>query len=379
MHKYLHPVRLALSAAVLASLSLPLSAQAQSITRTKYGNTTNGQQADLFTLTNARGMKVGITNYGGVVVSIIVPDRNGQMGDVALGFDTLAEYQKSSPYFGALVGRYANRISGGKFKLNGRQYTLATNNGPNHLHGGNVGWDKKVWNARAYVSGRTPKLELRYLSRNGEEGYPGNVNTRVVYSLTPQNEIRIDYRAVTDAPTVINLTHHSYFNLKGAGLGDILSHQLTLFGSRYLPTGKTSIPTGEKARVAGTPFDFLTPHTIGERIGVKNQQLEYGQGYDHNFILNGRQGRLRLAARVYEPSNGRVMTVSTTEPGLQLYTGNFLTGEKGKYGRNYVKRGGFCLEAQNFPDAPNQESFPSAVLTPGETYRQTTIYKFSTR
>ncbi len=394
MHlKYLH---FAASAAVLASASLAHPAhaarpssrgswvgsqwnQSGRITRSSFGTTKGGQDAELFTLTNARGMTVKITSYGGTVTSISVPDRRGQKGDVVLGFRTLAEYEKSSPYFGALIGRFANRIAKGRFTLDGKSYTLATNNGPNHLHGGKVGFDKKVWSARPLMTSRGPALELRLFSPAGEEGYPGNLNVLVTYTLTPDNTLRIVYRAATDKATVINLTNHSYFNLKGAGMGDILGHRLTIFGSRFLPTDSTAIPTGEKRRVRGTPFDFLRPHAIGERIGANEQQLKFGKGYDHNFILDHARGRLGLTARAYEPTTGRVLTMYTTEPGVQLYTGNFLSKMAGQYGRFYNYRGAFCLEAQDFPDAPNQPGFPSPVLRPGHTYRQTTVYQFSTR
>ncbi len=385
-HKYLHTT-LAASAA-LASLCFASAAHAAraGIIQTSFGQTKGlkglikaGQSTSLYTLTNARGMKVSITSYGGIVTSISVPDRRGNMGDVVLGFNNVGAYEKDSPYFGALIGRFGNRIAKGRFSLDGKTYKLATNNGPNHLHGGKVGFDKKIWKARPMMTRQGPALELRLFSPNGQEGYPGNLNVRVVYTLLSNNALRIVYRAVTDAPTVINLTNHSYFNLKGAGMGDILNHRMTIFASRFTPTDSTAIPTGEKRRVRGTPFDFLTPHAIGARINTKDQQLKFGKGYDHNFILDHPRGELGLTARVYEPTTGRVLTQYTDQPGVQLYTGNFLTKMAGKYGRSYNYRGAFCLEAQDFPDAPNHPNFPSAVLRPGQTYRQTTIYQFSTR
>ena len=313
------------------------------------------------------------------MTALRVPDKNGVRGDVVLGFDTLGEYVAKSPYFGALIGRYANRIAKGRFTLDGQTYKLATNNGPNHLHGGVRGFDKQLWNAKPLMLKSGPALELTLFSPSGQEGYPGNLNVRVRYTWENDNALRIDYRAVTDAPTIVNLTNHSYFNLRGAGLGTILDHQLRLNAQNYTPIDPTSIPFGELASVAGTPFDFRSFHTLGERIGENNTQLKNGQGYDHNFVLNGKSGTLRLAATVREATSGREMRVYTTEPGLQLYSGNFLDGLKGKYGRVYPRRSGFCLEAQVFPDAPNHPNFPSATLRPGQTYRQTTIYRFGIR
>jgi aldose 1-epimerase len=372
----LHPVVAVTASAVLLSIA-PVQAKS-GITRAEFGQLSNGRTAHIYTLTNARGMKARITNYGGIVVSLHAPDRRGRMADVVLGYNNLSDYIKATPYFGAITGRYANRIAGGKFTLDGKTYTLAKNNGPNHLHGGKVGFDKRLWTAKTKLTGRGPVLDLYYVSPNTEEGYPGNLSTRVVYTLTNDNELRIDYSAVTDKPTVLNLTHHSYFNLKGEGKGDILGHRLMLNANRFTPVDANLIPTGKLQSVRGTPFDFLRYHTLGQRINANNVQLQRGKGYDHNFVLNGRG--FRTAARVHEPISGRLMTVSTTEPGIQLYTGNFLDATNiGKSGVPYKFRTGFCLETQHFPDSPNKKHFPSTMLRPGQVYRQTTIYRFGAR
>ena len=363
--------------AVLALASSTVWAAPVSISQTSFGTLPNGAKATLYTLTNSRGASAQITNYGATVTSLRVPDRRGRLGDVILGFDSLAGYLKDDSYQGTIAGRYANRIAKGRFTLDGKTYTLATNNGPNHLHGGNVGFNQKLWTARPLKLASGPALELRYYSRSGEEGYPGNLQTRVLYTLTNRNELRIDYRAVTDAPTIVNPTHHSYFNL--AGSGPILNHRLRINANRFTPIDTTSIPFGELRRVAGTPFDFRRLTPIGARINAKNEQIKNGAGYDHNFVLNHRSGVLGTAARVEEPTSGRVMTVLTTEPGLQFYSGNFLSGVVGKNGRKLNYRNGFCLEAQHFPDSPNQPSFPSTVLRPGQTYTQTTIYRFAVK
>jgi aldose 1-epimerase len=343
-----------------------------------FGKTADGQEIDLYTLTNRNGVAIGIMNRGGTVVSIRVPDRNGKLGDVVLGFDSLDGYLKDNPFFGALVGRYGNRIAKGRFKLNGVEYKLAVNNGENHLHGGLQGFDKVVWNARDVSEGRLPRLELTYLSKDGEEGYPGNLSVVVVYSLTDANELRLDYSATTDKHTVVNLTNHTYFNLAGAGEGDILGHELTLYADRFTPADKGLIPTGELRSVEGTPFDFRKAMAIGERIEAKDQQLQVGGGYDHNFVLNSGGGSLALAARVEEPKSGRVLEVLTTEPGVQFYTGNSLDGKLvGKGGKSYPKRSGFCLETQHFPDSPNHPKFPSTELKAGGKYQTATVYRFS--
>jgi aldose 1-epimerase len=329
-------------------------------------------------LRNAQGAEAKITNYGGIVVSLKVPDREGRMGDVVLGYDTLDEYIKSNPYFGCLVGRYGNRIAKGRFTLNGKEYTLATNNGPNHLHGGLKGFDKVVWEAKPSVSNAGPALELRYMSKDGEEGYPGNLLVTAIYTLTNKNELRLDFSATTDKETIVNLTHHSYFNL--AGEGDILNHEVMIVADKFTPVDSTLIPTGELRPVKGTPFDFTNPTAIGARINDKDEQLAFGKGYDHNWVINKPLGKLGLAARVYEPTTGRVMEVLTTEPGMQFYTGNFLDGTiVGKGGKPYKFRCAFCMEPQHYPDSPNKPNFPSVVLRPGEVYRSTIIYRFSVK
>jgi len=314
---------------------------------------------------------------GGKIVSLEVPDKNGQMGDVVTGYDTLAQYIKGNAYFGAMIGRYGNRIAKGKFTLEGKEYQLATNNGANALHGGPNGFHNVDWIFNPKTTPEGEAVEMTYLSKDGEEGYPGNLSVKVTYTLTDKNELVIDYEATTDKTTVVNLTHHSFFNLSGNGDSDILNHELMINADRFTPVDEGLIPTGELKKVAGTPFDFTKPHKIGERIEQDDQQLKYGKGYDHNFVLNKKDNSLTLAAKVTEPTSGRVMEVWTTEPGLQFYSGNFLTGtEKGKKGNKYPFRSSFCLEAQHFPDSPNKKDFPSTVLKPGETYKQKTIYKF---
>jgi len=353
---------------------------AGSITKGPFGTTEEGRFAHLYTLRNAAGMEAQITNYGGIVTSLKVPDRNGKLDDVVLGFDNLDSYLKGHPYFGALVGRYGNRIAKGKFTLNHAEYALATNNGPNSLHGGLKGFDKALWQPKELETKDGPALELTYLSKDGEEGYPGNLTVKVIYTLTNQNELRIDYTAQTDKDTVVNLTHHSYFNLAGAGTRDILEHTLLLNASRFTPVDKDLIPTGQLRSVKGTPMDFTTPAAIGARINQDDEQLKFGNGYDHNWVLNSGGGKLALAARVTEPTTGRSMEVYTTEPGIQFYTGNFLDGTNtGKGGKVYKHRYGLCLEAQHFPDSPNQAAFPSTVLKPGQTYKQTTVYRFAAK
>jgi aldose 1-epimerase len=339
-----------------------------------YGKTAAGEEIALFTLVNAKGMEAKIINYGGILTSLQVPDRAGKLDDVVLGFDSFEGYLKEHPYFGAIVGRYGNRIAKGKFTLGGVEYTLARNNGENALHGGLRGFDKAAWRA-------TPKdarsLELSHISPDGEEGYPGTLSVTVNYRLTENNELRIDYTAFTDKNTVVNLTNHSYFNLAGQGTGDILGHQLELAADRFTPIDAGLIPTGELRGVAGTPFDFRQSTAIGARIDGSDEQLGLGQGYDHNFVLTRRGEGPELAARVTEPKSGRMMEVLTTEPGVQFYTGNFLDGSlKGKGGKVYGRRSGLCLETQHFPDSPNKPGFPSVVLRPGQRYQSTTIYRF---
>ncbi|HZJ46491.1 MAG TPA: aldose epimerase family protein [Pyrinomonadaceae bacterium] len=365
---------------LLLLLSFSVIKGQANITKESFGKTGDGENVDLYTLTNNLGMQAKIMNYGGIVVSLKVPDRNGKMDDVVLGFNDLDSYLKGHPYFGAIVGRYGNRIAKGRFTLNGVEYKLAVNNGENHLHGGIKGFDKVVWTAKEMRTKMGPALSLTYISKDGEEGYPGTLTATVVYTLTNNNELKLDYTVTTDKDTVSNLTHHSYFNLAGEGNGDILSHILTLNGSRFTPTDAGSIPTGELKAVAGTPFDFLKPTVIGKRINDQDQQLQYGSGYDHNFVVNGKFGSLRSAATVYEPTSGRVLEVWTTEPGVQFYTGNFLDGTlTGKSGKVYQKRFGFCLETQHYPDSPNHPAFPTTTLKKGATYRSTTVYRFKVR
>lgn len=348
-----------------------------SITRQPFGQTPAGEPVELFTLKNAKGTEVAITNYGGIVVSIRTADRAGNFADIALGHDSLDGYLKPHPYFGAIIGRYGNRIGNAVFKLNGVEYKLARNDGANSLHGGVKGFDKVVWYARQTKVEGAPALELAYVSKDGEEGYPGTLATTVIYSLNDNNELRIDYSATTDKDTVVNLTNHSYFNLAGQGEGDILGHVMMINASRFTPVDSGLIPTGELKPVEGTPFDFRTPTPIGARINNADEQLKLGRGYDHNFVLDGEAGTLRLAARVTEPKSGRTLEVLTTEPGIQFYTGNFLDGSiTGKGGKVYGRRYGFCLETQHFPDSPNKPEFPSTVLKPGGRYASTTIYRF---
>lgn len=349
------------------------------IQKQAFGLTRAGEAVDLYTLTNSAGMSAAITNYGGIIVSLFTPDRDGRLADVTLGFDTLAEYFDKSPYFGAVIGRFGNRIAGGKFSLNGVTYTLAQNDGSNHLHGGLTGFDKVVWQAQAQSTAQGEALILTYVSPDGEEGYPGTLTVTVTYILTEANELKIDYQAQTDQATVLNLTNHAYFNLKGEGQGDILDHELTLTAPAFTPVDANLIPTGEIVPVAGTPLDFTRPIAIGERIDQDDVQLKRGGGYDHNYCLDQAAGKPVLAARVYEPQTGRVMEVFTTQPGVQLYTGNFMRDIPGKNGHIYPKRGAFCLETQHYPDSPNQPNFPTAVLEPGRQYFHTTVFKFLAR
>jgi len=352
-------------------------APAATLVRSSFGSTPEGP-VDLFTLTNSRDMEVRITNYGGIITSIRVPDRDSNYADVALGHDSLGGYLDGHPFFGAIAGRYANRIGGATFTLDGQTYELAKNNGPNHLHGGLEGFDKKIWGAEPIRDDDAVGIRLSYRSADMEEQYPGNLDVEVTYRLSNDNALRIDYRAKTDKPTVVNLTNHSYFNLAGHASGDILDHELMIDADYFTPVDSGLIPTGELRPVAGTPFDFREPTPIGARIDTDDKQLRHGGGYDHNFVLNG-EG-LRRVATVYEAQSGRFLEVLTEEPGVQLYTSNFLNGtETGKDGAVYRYRNGFCLETQHFPDSPNQPEFPSVVLHPGDEYRTTTIFRFSTR
>jgi len=341
--------------------------------------TTDGEPVELYTLTNYKGMEARIMTYGGTVISLKVPDRNGKIGDIVLGYETLDGYLKNNPFFGSIVGRYGNRIGKASFTLNGKQYSLQKNNGENTLHGGVKGFDKVVWKAKEVNTVNGSGLSLTYLSKDGEEGFPGNLSVTVVYTLTNNNELKIDYSATTDKTTVVNLTHHSYFNL--AGEGDILKHELMINAGKFTPVDSGLIPTGELRPVKGTPMDFIKPAVIGARIDQQDEQLSFGKGYDHNWVLNAtKAGGLAFAARVYEPTSGRVMEVFTTEPGIQFYSGNFLDGSiTGKGGQVYKHRSGLCLETQHFPDSPNKPAFPSTVLRPGQRYRTTTVHRFSTK
>lgn len=338
----------------------------------------------LYTLKNQSGMEVKVTNYGAIITSIVVTDRDGAFADVALGYDRVEDYMNAvdKPYFGAVVGRYGNRIAKGKFTLNGEIYSLAKNNAPNHLHGGVIGFDKVVWTAKPIRGEGFTGVELTYLAKDREEGYPGNLAITVTYKLTEANELVVEYDATTDKATPVNLTQHSYFNLAGEGNGTILDHQLHINADHYTPVDATLIPTGEIAPVKGTPFDFTTAKTVGRDILQANEQLSFGLGYDHNFVLNkkGKEGQMILAATVYEPQSGRLMEVLTEEPGVQFYCGNFLDGRlTGKAGKSYLYRGAVVLEAQHFPDSPNQANFPNTILNPGETYRTKTVYRFSAK
>jgi aldose 1-epimerase len=338
----------------------------------------HGDFADIYLLRASAGMEALITNYGGTVMSLRAPDARGTLEDVVLGYDRPEDYAKVSPYFGCLVGRYGNRIAKARFSLDGKTYELAANNGENSLHGGIKGFDKVVWAARPMQSDLVPALELRYLSKDGEEGFPGNLDVTARYTLTADRGLRLDFSATTDKKTIVNLTHHSYFNL--AGKGDVLGHEVFINAKRFTPVDATLIATGELRSVAGTPFDFTKPTAIGARIDGNDEQLRFGGGYDHNWVIDKPLGELGLLARVFEPTTRRTMEVLSTEPGTQLYTGNYLDGTiTGKRGWRYTKRAAFCFEPQHYPDTPNQPTFPSVALAPGETYKSTIIYKFGAR
>jgi aldose 1-epimerase len=348
-----------------------------SVSQSSFGQTSSGTAVALFSLTNAQGMVVKITNFGGIITEIHVPDKHGVFTDVNLGFNKFEDYlQKDVPYFGALIGRFGNRIAGGKFTLDGETYSLATNNGNNHLHGGVVGFDKVVWAATSFETTTSVGITLEYLSVDGDQGYPGNLDVTVIYELTNANEILVKYHAVTDKATPINLTQHAYFNL--AGKGDVLDHEIMINADRFTAINDEAIPTGDLPLVEGTPFDFRSPRLIGERINQDNVQLKNGNGYDHNFVLNKTYTKeLSLAARVVENNSGRVLEVFTQEPGVQFYTGNWMDGSLTGKGWNYARRGGFCLEPQHFPDSPNQPQFPNTILRPGEEYTSVMSYTFS--
>ena len=344
--------------------------------KTAFGKNRFGEKVELFTLTNENGIRVRIMNHGGTIVSLETPDKNGNIADIVLGHDTAAEYVQATPYFGAAVGRFANRIKDGKFTLDGKQYVLAQNNGPNGLHGGLRGFDKVIWSTEMLADKNA--IRMTYISADGEEGFPGEVKTVMTYTLTDTNELKIDYMVESTKATPYNITNHTYFNLAGHDAGCHGTQIMMINADTFLPTDETSIPTGEESLVAGTPFDFRTPHAIGERIDADSEQLRFAGGYDHNFCLNKKATEeLSLAARTEDPVSGRVMETWTTEPGVQFYAGNFLDGTlKGKGGCKYVRRGGFCLETQHYPDSPNQPQFPDAILRPGKFFRSQTVYKF---
>ncbi len=349
-----------------------------SVTQQHYGKTQEGLDVDEFTLTNANGVTVKLINFGAVVTSIQTPDREGTLGEITLGFDNFAGWEKNPSYFGVTTGRFCNRIAGGKFTIDGQEYKLATNNGPNHLHGGIVGFNKRVWTpAGTKQSSDAASVAFKYLSKDGEEGYPGNLDVLVTYTLNDANELRIDYRATTDKATHVNLTNHTYWNLAGRGSGDVLGHEIAINADRYLPVDDTAIPTGELAAVKDTPMDLTKPRKIGEKI---KEVVGGGGGYDHCYVLNRGEpdkGKLVSVARVVEPKSGRVLEIQTTEPGVQFYTGNFLDGTPDVAGNKQF--GGFCLETQHFPDAPNQPKFPSTLLKPGETFESSTVHTFSVK
>jgi aldose 1-epimerase len=370
-----------------SGMDAPSDRQMPVFTSEPFGETSDGQPVKIFTLRNGNGVVIRAINYGGIIVSIHTPNRDGQLDDIVLGYDDLEGYLRETPYFGAIIGRYGNRIAQGRFSLDGETFELATNNGPNHLHGGLKGFDKVVWEAKSSLGPEGVGVVFRYTSPHGDEGYPGTLEARVTYTLTDDDRLVIDYYATTDRATPVNLTQHTYFNLAGDGSGDILGHELQLAASHYTPVDGTLIPTGEIAPVAGTPFDFTTPIAIGGGIAADDEQLANGLGYDHNFVLDrgdlwrleGRAGgpELYLAARVHEPATGRALEIYTSEPGIQFYSGNFLDGSiTGKAGHVYHHRYGFCLETQHYPDSPNQPDFPSTILRPGEEYASRTVWVF---
>ena len=361
------------------TLEEPVPASEASISKLGFGTSSQGRAVFIYTLTNIKGMSAEILNYGGIIRSLTAPDRDGVLQNVVLGFDTLEEYEAESPYFGALIGRFGNRIAHGKFSLGGDEYELAVNNGPNHLHGGDRGFDKVVWDAEPVVTEDGPSLSLKYVSENGEEGYPGTLVAEVRYTLTNDNEIRIEYTATSDKPTPVNLTHHSYFNLSGDAKRDILEHHLEIAAHYFTPVDSTLIPTGEYRPVEGTPFDFRSAKAVGEDIDTDNEQIRIAGGYDHNWIVHqDANSRMKHIATLSDPESGRVMKTYSTEPGLQFYSGNFLDGTLTGKGVMFGRRYGLCLETQHFPDSPNQPDFPSTILQPGEIYKTQTIYSFST-
>lgn len=364
--------------AVMGREAAPAKGKHQ-VRKESFGQTGDGRPVDLFTLTNSKGLEIRAINYGGIIVSLRVPDKSGNLGDIVLGYDKVDGYLQNPTYFGAIVGRYANRIAHATFTLDGVKYTLAKNDGPNSLHGGLNGFNKQLWEAKEFKNGKGVGVGFSYLSKDGEEGYPGNLKVKVIYTLTDDNQLIVDYEATTDKATPLNLSQHTYFNLAGEGNGDILGHHLLLNADRFTPVDKTLIPTGELRAVQGTPTDFSKPTTIGARINNDYEQLVLGHGYDHNWVINRKDNSLTRAAMVHEPTSGRVLEVLTTEPGLQFYSGNFLDGTiTGKNGHVYKQRYGFCLETQHFPDSPNHPDFPSTILRPGKTFHSQTVFKFST-
>ena len=369
-----------LSACSYIPFSSPKESLPMTLTQASFGKTTDGQEITQYTFTNA-GITAKVIDYGAILTELHVPDAKGNVADVVLGFDNVKQYETESPYFGATTGRVANRIAKGKFTLDGKEYTLATNNAPNHLHGGIVGFNKKIWKAETLKTIEGPAVKFSYTSPDGEEGYPGNLAVEVTYTLTKDAELRIDYKATTDKATPINLTHHTYFNLAGQGNGTILKHELELTADHYTPVDATLIPTGNIAKVEGTVFDFRRPAPIGGRIHLLKGDAATKDpgGYDLNYVLNNQTGKVALAAKLHDPSTGRIMEIWTDEPGIQFYTGNFLDGSlTGKAGKVYQKHFGLCLETQHYPDSINQPKFPSTVLKPGETYTQTCVHKFYT-
>jgi len=373
---------------VAALCSSALSAEAPKAQAPKaepFGKTTDGTAVEVYTLTNSNGIKLRAMTYGAIVLSLETPDRAGKLADIVLGFNTVDDYIKETPYFGAVVGRYGNRIANGKFSVEGKEYSLATNNEnggiKTSLHGGLKGFDKVVWKGEGLLNkDGSQGVKFTYLSKDGEEGYPGNLSLSVTYSLSNRNEWKIQYAATTDKATPVNVTQHSYFNLKGEGNGDILGHELMLAAAKYTPVTAGLIPTGKLAPVTGTPFDFTKPTAIGARVTADDEQLKFGGGYDHNWVLNNQDGELAVAAKVYEPTTGRTLEVLTTEPGIQFYCGNFLDGKlTGKSGKKYEFRNGFCLETQHYPDSPNQANFPSTILKPGKSLKSTTVFRFGSR
>ena len=375
-----HALRFPVVALVATGLLLSANGGTMKTEKKPFGKV-DGKDVELYTLTNAKGLTMSVTNYGGIVTSFMVPDKAGKMADIVLGYNDVASYVKNSPYFGALIGRYGNRIGKAKFTLDGKEYSLSVNNGENTLHGGNKGFDKVVWDAKEVKTADAVGLELRYVSKDGEEGYPGTLTVTATYWLTNNNEFKIDYHAVTDKATVVNLTQHNYWNLSGEGSGDILGEELMLNADKCTPVDAGLIPTGEITPVKGTPMDFTKAAVIGSRINADYEQLKFGKGYDHNWVLNQKKtGAMTHAATLYDPKSGRVMEVSTTEPAIQFYSGNFLDGTIiGKSGKAYAFRNGLCLETQHYPDSPNKPKFPSTELKPGQTYATTTLYKFSAK